>query len=66
MLTIPFVPIGAGWIGDGGGCASASACAEKALVFMHLVREYNFPGYGFWHWAGAPSNLWEVLFSSPV
>ncbi|MBM3235922.1 peptidoglycan-binding protein [Candidatus Poribacteria bacterium] len=66
MLTIPFVPVGAGWLGDGGGCASASACAERALVFMHLIREYGFPGYGFWHWGGAPSNLWEVLFSSPV
>src|SRR5215218_8227879 len=29
-VTIPFVPIGAGWIGGAGGCASASACAERA------------------------------------
>lgn len=65
-LSIPFVPIGAGWIGEGGGCSSASACAERALVFMHLVRQHGFPGYGFWHWAGAPSKLWEVLFNTDV
>lgn len=66
MLSIPFVPVGAGWIGDAGGCSSGSACAERALAFMHLVRKHGFPGYGFWHWSGAPSNLWEVLFNTPV
>jgi len=66
MLTIPFVPVGAGWVGDGGGCASASACAERALVFMQLVKEHGFPGYGFWEWYGAPQNLWETLNNTPV
>jgi hypothetical protein len=65
-LEIPFVPVGAAWIGDGGGCSSASACAERAKTFMELVREHNFPGYSFWHWAGAPLKFWEALFMSPV
>lgn len=62
-LDIPFVPVGAGWIGDSGGCASASACAERALAFMDLVRTHNFQGYSFWHWQGIPSKLWEVFFN---
>lgn len=65
-LDILFVPVGAGWIGDSGGCSSASACAERAIAFMKLVKKNNFPGYSFWHWQGAPSKLWEVLFSEPV
>jgi hypothetical protein len=65
-LDLPFVPVGAGWIGDGGGCSSASACAERAIIFMRLVRDQGFPGYSFWHWFGAPPNLWEVLFTEPV
>jgi len=65
-LTIPFVPVGAGWVGAGGGCASASACAERALAFIRLVKEHRFPGYAFWHWAGAPLELWRVLFETEV
>jgi hypothetical protein len=65
-LSIPFVPVGAGWVGNGGGCSSASACAERSIIFMRLAREHRFPGYSFWHWGGAPSNLWEVLFTEPV
>ena len=66
MLTIPFVPVGSGWIGGGGGCASASACAERAIIFAQHVRENQFPGYSFWHWAGAPMALWEALFDNPA
>lgn len=62
-LDIPFVPVGAAWIGDGGGCASASACAERALAFMDLVRAHNFQGYSFWHWQSVPSKLWEIFFT---
>jgi hypothetical protein len=67
-LPIPFIPVGAGWIGDGtdGGCSSASACAERAVSFMNLNRRNGFQGYSFWHWQGAPSKLWEVLFTEPV
>jgi hypothetical protein len=65
-LQIPFVPVGAGWIGDAGGCSSAAASAEKAIVFMRLVRDCGFPGYSFWHWEGCPAKLWQVLFSDPV
>jgi len=65
-LDVPFVPVGAGWIGDGGGCSTASACAERAIIFMRLVRDHGFPGYSFWHWFGAPANLGEVLFTEPV
>lgn len=65
-LDVPFVPVGAGWIGDGGGCSTASACAERAIIFMRLARDHGFPGYSFWHWFGAPPNLWEVLFTEPV
>lgn len=66
-LGIPFVPVGAGWIGsDDGGCSSASACAERATAFMKLVKDHDFPAYSFWHWQGAPSNLWAVFFSEPV
>lgn len=65
-LTIPFVPVGAGWVGVGGGCASGSACAERALAFIRLVREHGFPAYSFWHWAGAPLELWALLFEVDV
>lgn len=65
-VGLPFVPVGSAWVGDGGGCASASACAEQAMVFMQLVKQHGFPGYAFWHWLGAPAPLWEVLFSSAV
>lgn len=65
-VEIPFVPVGAGWIGEGGGCESASACAERALAFMKLVHEHQFQGYSFWHWLGVPAKLWEVFFTEPV
>lgn len=65
-LDIPFIPVGSGWLGDGGGCSSASACAERAVTFMNLVREHGFPGYSFWHWHGAPSELWRVLYANNV
>ncbi len=65
-LNIPFVPVGAGWVGEAGGCESVSACAERATIFMKLVREHGFPGYSFWHWGGVPATLWEVLFTEPV
>ena len=60
-LTIPFCPVGAGWVGDGGGCSSASACAERAREFIRLVKDREYQEYSFWHWAGAPIALWEVL-----
>lgn len=60
-LDIPFRPVGAGWVGDGGGCSSSSACAERAREFMRLVRTRGYEEYSFWHWEGAPSALWEVL-----
>jgi hypothetical protein len=65
-LNIPFVPVGAGWIGDGGGCSSASACAERAVTFVRLVRDHGFLGYSFWHWFGAPEALWLALYNEPV
>ncbi|WP_029350542.1 hypothetical protein [Bosea sp. 117] len=60
-VTIPFCPVGAAWIGDGGGCASASASAERARQFIRLVHDRGYPSYSFWHWAGAPMAFWEVL-----
>lgn len=60
-VILPFLPVGAGWIGGGGGCASASACAERAREFIRLVKERGYEEYSFWHWAGAPAALWEVL-----
>jgi hypothetical protein len=65
-LSIPFVPVGAGWVGSGGGCSSAGACAERALAFMHLCKTHGFGGYSFWHWFGAPTALWQVLYDNPV
>jgi hypothetical protein len=66
-VTIPFVPVGAGWIGRReGGCASASACAERAQTFIQLVNSRGYQGYSFWHWGGAPMPLWDVLNSTPV
>lgn len=65
-LTIPFVPVGAGWIGDEGGCESASACAERAAAFTRLVRKHAFEGYSFWYWEGAPAKLWQFLFEEPA
>lgn len=61
-LKIPFIPVGAGFIGTAeGGCASASACAERAREFIRLCNDRNYQGYSFWHWGGAPMTLWEVL-----
>jgi hypothetical protein len=65
-VTLPFVPVGAGWVGSGGGCSSASACAERGREFIRLIHDRGYDGYSFWHWAGAPSALWEVLNTSPV
>ena len=60
-VTIPFSPVGAAWLGDGGGCASASACAERAREFILLCNQRQYPLYSFWHWGGAPLAFWEVL-----
>lgn len=65
-IKIPFVPVGAGWIGDGGGCESTAACAERALAFMKLVDTHQFQAYSFWHWLGVPAKLWEVFFTEPL
>jgi hypothetical protein len=65
-LMIPFVPVGAGYVGDGGGCASAQACGERATIFIQLCKDRNYQGYSFWHWAGAPMPLWEVLNDTPA
>lgn len=65
-LNIPFSPVGAGWVGDAGGCASASACAERAREFIRLVKEKGFPEYSFWRWGGMPAALWEVLNTTPA
>ena len=65
-VSAKFVPVGAGWIGPNGGCQSASACAERAVAFMRLVRERGYEGYSFWHWGGAPMALWEVLNATPA
>ena len=65
-IDLPFVPVGAGWVGDAGGCASASACAERAATFAGLSRDKGFAGYAFWHWAGAPLELWETLIKTPA
>jgi hypothetical protein len=60
-VTLPFCPVGAAWIGDGGGCSSASACAERARTFIDLCHERQYELYSFWHWGGAPLAFWEVL-----
>ncbi|HVY89685.1 MAG TPA: hypothetical protein VG942_12500 [Hyphomonadaceae bacterium] len=66
-VAASFVPVGAGWIGQGdGGCASASACAERAREFIRLCNERKYQGYSFWHWGGAPLALWEVLNTTAV
>jgi len=65
-IAAPFVPVGAAWIGDGGGCSSASACAERAREFIRLCGERNYQGYSFWHWGGAPLAFWEVLNTVPA
>lgn len=65
IYPIPFAPVGAGWVGNGGGCATATDCAARAGQFIQLVAQRNFPAYAFWHWAEAPSQLWDVLKSTP-
>jgi hypothetical protein len=65
-LAIPFVPVGAGFIGtDDGGCASAQACGERATIFIQLCKGWDYLGYSFWHWGGSPMTLWEVLNDTP-
>ncbi|MCX6318948.1 MAG: hypothetical protein NTW29_16840 [Bacteroidetes bacterium] len=65
-LKIPYVPVGAGWVGTAGGCRTNAACAQKALEFMALVKQNKFPGYSFWVWDVAPKELWDVFFNNPV
>lgn len=65
-FDVPFVPVGAAWVGEGGGCASASACAERAREFIRLVNLHGCRGYSFWHWHAAPSAFWEVLIDTPA
>jgi hypothetical protein len=61
-LPIPFVPVGAGFIGtDEGGCRSAQDCAERANTFIRLCKDRGYQGYSFWHWGGAPLPLWDLL-----
>jgi hypothetical protein len=61
----PFIPVGAAWVGTGdGGCESASACAERGREFLRLVGLHGFAGCGFWHWMGAPSAFWQMLFET--
>jgi len=65
QLRIPFIPVGAGFLGTGeGGCASAQACGERATAFIQLCQSRSYQGYSFWHWGGAPLSLWEVLNDS--
>src|SRR5262249_34896390 len=65
-VECPFIPVGAAWIGDNGGCSSASACAGRARGFIRLVGQHGFQGHGFWHWLGAPAELWRTLFEIPA
>jgi hypothetical protein len=61
-LTIPFIPVGAGFLGTGeGGCASAADCAQRAIQFIQLCKQRQFQGHAFWVWDGAPAELWNVL-----
>lgn len=60
-LKVPYVPVGAGWVGPAGGCKTPQACAKKAIEFMALVKQYKLPGYSFWYWDQAPKELWDVL-----
>lgn len=66
IIDLPFIPVGAAWVGDAGGCASASACAERAREFIRQVGEHGFPGYSFWHWYGCPPAAWQALFEAPA
>ena len=64
-LTVPFAPVGAGFLGvSEGGCASAQACGERAATFIQLCKDRGYQRYSFWHWAGAPMSLWDVLNST--
>jgi hypothetical protein len=66
-LSIPFIPVGAGFLGTGdGGCASGSDCAARAATFMDLCKSRGYQGYSYWHWAGAPMALWETLNTTPA
>lgn len=65
-VSLPFIPVGAAWVGDGGGCSSASAAAERGREFIHQIKQRGYEGYSFWHWAGAPMLFWEVLNLVPA
>jgi len=60
-FRVPIVPVGSAWIGDDGGCVSASDCASRAREFINLCDQRGYPGYAFWHWAAAPPEFWDVL-----
>lgn len=61
-LTIPFIPVGAAFLGvQDGGCPTSAACAENARTFIELCNERGYQGCGFWEWNEAPSALWATL-----
>lgn len=61
-LKIPFIPVGAGFLGTAeGGCASAADCAQRATQFIQLCKQRQFQGCAFWVWDEAPAELWSVL-----
>ena len=60
-LTVPYIPVGAAWVGGQGGCKNAQECATRASQFIQLVQQYGITGYSFWCWDAAPPEFWAVL-----
>ncbi len=54
-------PVGAAWVGGDGGCRSSQECAQRAVEFIALTKQYDFSGYGFWVWDSAPQAFWNAL-----
>lgn len=65
-VDLPFVPVGAAWLGGQGGFDSATRLIEWGKTFIDLVHERGYPGYSFWHWAGAPLTFWKLLYDTPA
>ena len=61
---MPMIPVGAAWIGDDGGGASADDCVNRAQEFIVLCRDRAYPGHAFWYWAAAPPEFWTVLHAT--
>jgi hypothetical protein len=75
-IPAPFFPTGAAFLRkpteNDGGFLNPLKCAAWATRFIKLVSDLHrsdpakYPGYSFWNWQEAPSQVWDVLNATDV